>query len=57
MRPSRAAAVQLLDGLHLKVVVQRLDPLRSEAGNLQQFGDGGRQFAPQAVEQRRSGRW
>ncbi len=43
--------VQLLDGLHLEVVVQRLDPLRPQAGNLQQFGDRRRQFAPQAVEQ------
>ncbi len=44
-------AMQLFDGLHVEIVVQRLDPLRPQAGNLQQLGDRGRQFAAQPIQQ------
>ncbi len=44
-------ALQLLDGLHVKVVVQHLDALGPQPGYLQQFGDGRRQFLAQAIQQ------
>ena len=43
--------VQLFDGLDIQVVVQRLDPLRPQPGDLQQLGDRGRQLAAQALQQ------
>ena len=50
-------AMQLFDGLHVEVVVQRLHALRPEAGNFQQFGDRGRQFAAQAIQAGCNARW
>ena len=43
--------VQLFDGLHLKIVIERLDPLRPQPGYSQQLGDGRRQLAAQPIKQ------
>jgi len=44
-------APQLFDGLHIEIMVQRLDPFRSEAWNLQQFGYRRGELLTQALQQ------
>ena len=45
-------SVQLLDRLHVELVVQRAHALRADAGQRQQFGDRRRQLLAQSREQR-----